>query len=164
MHLHLLFRFGIFNFFLTCLGRNQVYGACCSAQMAKWPKKQLKPVLQSKKHAPRAYYSNIYTVYEGCHQFCHRWGWFYGIWILQVFLCQKYSFLHQLTKNMRQIVHWITSSVQENYMFRTFCVHKLFVFFCFDIQNNLCTQHVLSLLFSFTELVIQWAIFCHIVG
>ena len=29
-------------------------------------------------------------------------------------------------------------------------------FFYFDIQNNLCTQHVLSLLFSCTELVNQW--------
>ena len=29
------------------------------------------------------------------------------------------------------------------------------LFFCFDIQNNLCTQHVLSLEFSCTELVIQ---------
>ena len=27
--------------------------------------------------------------------------------------------------------------------------------FCFDIQNNLCTQHVLSLQFSCTERVIQ---------
>ena len=27
--------------------------------------------------------------------------------------------------------------------------------FCFDSQNNLCTQHVLSLEFSCTELVIQ---------
>ena len=26
---------------------------------------------------------------------------------------------------------------------------------CFDIQNNLCTQHVLSLQFSCTDLVIQ---------
>ena len=29
------------------------------------------------------------------------------------------------------------------------------IVFCFDIQNNLCTQHVLSLQFSCTELVIQ---------
>ena len=47
--------------------------------------------------------------------------------------------------------------------------------FCFDIQNNLsaqhvlpmfsqCSLHVLSLEFSCTELVIQWTIFCHIVG
>ena len=33
-------------------------------------------------------------------------------------------------------------------------------FFCFDSQSNLCTQHVLSLEFSCTELVIQWTIFC----
>mgnify|MGYP007048895123 CR=1 FL=1 len=35
---------------------------------------------------------------------------------------------------------------------------------CFDIQNNLCIQHVLSLEFSFTEIVIQWIICRHIVG
>ena len=39
----------------------------------------------------------------------------------------------------------ITSSVHVVY---TNC-------FCFDIQDNLCTQHVLSLQFSCTELVIQ---------
>ena len=52
-----------------------------------------------------------------------------------------------------------TNSVHENSKPRTCCVHKLFFCFCFDIQNNLCTQHVLSL-----ELVIQWTIFCHIMG
>ena len=34
----------------------------------------------------------------------------------------------------------------EKYKFRTCCVQKLF--FCFDIQNNICTQHVLNLYFS----------------
>ena len=34
----------------------------------------------------------------------------------------------------------------EKYKFRTCCVQKLF-FFCFDIQNNTCTQHVLNLYF-----------------
>ena len=56
-----------------------------------------------------------------------------------------------------------TNSVHENSKPRTCCVHKLF-FFCFDIQNNLCTQHDLSLPFSCTDLGIQWTIFCHIVG
>ena len=31
----------------------------------------------------------------------------------------------------------------------------------FDIQNNLCTQHVLSLQSSCTEFANQWTIFCH---
>ena len=35
----------------------------------------------------------------------------------------------------------------EKYKFRTCCVRKLF-FFCFDIQSNICTQHVLNLYFS----------------
>ena len=42
-------------------------------------------------------------------------------------------------------------------------VEKLLCF-CFGIQNNLCTQHVLNLYFSRTELVIQLTICCHIVG
>ena len=41
-------------------------------------------------------------------------------------------------------------------------------FFVFDLTFRtiyiLCTQHVLSLEFSCTELVIQCTIFCHIVG
>ena len=32
------------------------------------------------------------------------------------------------------------------YKFSISCVQKLF--FCFDIQNNICTQHVLNLYFS----------------
>ena len=62
-------------------------------------------------------------------------------------------------------VHWFTSSVHENNELRTCCVRKLFFCFCFDIKNNLCTQHVLSLFFSSsTELLNQWTILCHIVG
>ena len=42
------------------------------------------------------------------------------------------------------------------YMKTTSSEHVVYInCFCFDIQNNLCTQHVLSLLFSCTELVIQ---------
>ena len=52
---------------------------------------------------------------------------------------------------------------------------EIVICFCFDIQSNLCTQHVLnmfstcsqhvlSLEFSCTELVIQWTIFWHTVG
>ena len=36
----------------------------------------------------------------------------------------------------------------EKYKFRTCCVQKLFFCFCFDIQNNICTQLVLNLYFS----------------
>ena len=62
---------------------------------------------------------------------------------LQVNLCQKLLFLHQLTQNM-------TTDCSLNYKFntwrfealhigRTCCVQKFF-----DIQNNFCTQHVLQ--------------------
>ena len=36
----------------------------------------------------------------------------------------------------------------EKYKFTTSCVQKLFFCFCFDIQNNICTQHVVNLYFS----------------
>ena len=48
-----------------------------------------------------------------------------------------------------QLVHWITSSVQENYKFTTCCVHQIVFCFCFDIQNNfmytICTELVVFL-------------------
>ena len=89
--------------------------------------------------------------------------WIFGGGLIQVNLCQKLLFLHQLTHK----------DCSLNYEFRTWklqaqnmlCTQIVFCFcFCFDIQNNLCTQHVLSLQFSYTELVIQWTIFCHNCG
>ena len=38
--------------------------------------------------------------------------------------------------------------IELQYKFRTCCVQKLFFCFCFDIQNNICTQHVQNLYFS----------------
>ena len=70
---------------------------------------------------------------------------------IQVNLFQKHLFLHQLTHNMT-----IDCSLIVQYMKIARSEHVVSTdFFCFDIQNNLCTQHVLSLQFSCTELVIQ---------
>ena len=82
---------------------------------------------------------------------------------VQVNLCQTLLFLYQLTHNM--------SICSLNYEFSTWkfqaqnmlCT-QIVLRFCFDIQNTLRTQHVLSLEFSCTEVGIQWTIFCHIVG
>ena len=41
---------------------------------------------------------------------------------------------------------------QEKYKFTTCCVQKLFFCFCFDIQNNICTQHVVNLYFSWKSM------------
>ena len=74
---------------------------------------------------------------------------------IQVNLCQKHSFLNQLTHNMTT-----DCSLNPEFSTRKFqaqnmlCTNIVFCF-CFDIQNNLCTQHVLSLEFSCTELGIQ---------
>ena len=97
---------------------------------------------------------------------------------VQVNICQKHLFLHQLTQNMTKdcSLNYVFSTwkFQAKNMLRTCCT-QIVLCFCFDIQNNLCTQHVLnmfsafsqhvlSLQFSCTELVIQWTIFCHILG
>jgi len=62
--------------------------------------------------------------------------------IIQVNLFQKTLILHQLTHNMTRDC---SLNSPEKYKFRTCCVQKLF--FCFDIQNNICTQLVLNLYF-----------------
>ena len=88
-----------------------------------------------------------------------RWYlWFH----LQVNLFQKLLFLHQLTQNMTKDCSLIYQFLHENYKLRTCCVHKLF--WMSKQKTNLCTQHVLSLLFSCTELVNGWTIFSHILG
>ena len=93
---------------------------------------------------------------------------------LQVSLFQKNLFLPQLTQNMTRdcslnykFSTWKLSTSSEHVVY----LHILVFVFVLTIQNNLCTQHVLSMFwgclslqFSFTELVIQWTIFCHIVG
>ena len=72
---------------------------------------------------------------------------------IQVNLFQKRSFVHQLTHNMTTdcslIYDFSTRKVQN-----ILCTKIVFCF-CFGIQNNFCTQHVLNLYFSCTELVIQ---------
>ena len=64
---------------------------------------------------------------------------------LQVNLCQKLLFLHQLTHNM-------TTDCSLNYKFNTWKFqaqnmgeNMLCTEIDFDIQNNLCTQHVLHM-------------------
>ena len=62
--------------------------------------------------------------------------------VIQVNLFQKLLFLNQLTHKILFI------EFPEKYNFTTCCVQKLFFCFCFDIQNNICTQHVVNLYFS----------------
>ena len=64
--------------------------------------------------------------------------------LIQVNLCQKLLFLHQLTQNM-------TTDCLLNYKFHTWKFlaqtweeHVVYRNF-FDIQNNFCTQHVLPI-------------------
>ena len=52
------FSFGTFDSFLAGFGRNLVYSACCSAQMAQ--KQWFKPVKQSRQQALRVYCPNLY--------------------------------------------------------------------------------------------------------
>ena len=90
-----------------------------------------------------------------------------SVQMLQVSLCQKLLFLHQLTHNM-------TTDCSLNYNFKTWKFqaqtwgeHVLYRN-CFrhaeQFLYTTCSPHVLSLEFSCIELVIQWTICRHIVG
>ena len=67
---------------------------------------------------------------------------------LQINLFQRNLFLHQLNHNMTKDCSlnykFSTWKLQAQNTLRTCFVHKFFLVF-FDIQNNLCTQHVLNL-------------------
>ena len=60
---------------------------------------------------------------------------------VQLNFCQKYLFLHQLTYDCSLNYEFSTRKLQIQYML---CTQIVFCF-CFDIHNNLSTQHVLSL-------------------
>ena len=64
--------------------------------------------------------------------------------LLQVNLCQKLLFLHQLTHNMTTDSSWITSSIHENSKLKP-GENMLCTEIVSDIQNNFCTQHVLPM-------------------
>ena len=55
---------------------------------------------------------------------------------------QKPSYLHQFTHKMTRVF----IDFPEKYKFSTFLQKKFC--FCFDIQNNIFTQHVVNLYFS----------------
>ena len=67
-------------------------------------------------------------------------------WILKTLLHTGKSVSEALILELVNVRLFI--ELQEKYKFRTCCVQKLFFCFCFDIQNNICTQHVLNLYFS----------------
>ena len=76
---------------------------------------------------------------------------FFKIWIVQVNLCQKVLFLHQLTQ---QIVHRITSSIHENFKLKP-GKNMLCTEIVSDIQNNICTHHVLPTLLEIPPIQIS---------
>ena len=67
--------------------------------------------------------------------------------LIQVSLCQKLLFLHQLNHNTVQCDNKLFI-VHENYKLRIPAEHVVFTNCCFrfDIQNNFGTQHVLQML------------------
>ena len=92
----------------------------------------------------------VQSNFEGKKEEKHQQNKFETAWEeLQVNLCQKLLFLHQLTHNM-------TSDCSLNYKFNTYmkipssnlrrsCVQKGYpTEIVTDIQNNFCTQHVLT--------------------
>ena len=76
---------------------------------------------------------------------------------IQVNLCQKLSFLNQLTHNMTR--YCSLNSRKNTYKFTTCCVQILFWKPKEKPKNNFCTQHVLNLyflVFNEQSLVILW--------
>ena len=65
--------------------------------------------------------------------------------LIQVNLCQKLLFLNRLTHNMRRDCSLNSS---KNTSAEHVLCKNWFCLFLFDIQNNICTQHVLNLYFS----------------
>ena len=67
------------------------------------------------------------------------------VFCLQVNLFQKPSFLHQLIHNMTRdcSLNSPKNTSSEHVLYKNCCCFL----FCFDIQNNICTQHVLNLYF-----------------
>ena len=66
---------------------------------------------------------------------------------LQVNLCQKHSFLNQLTHNMTTDCSLITDFSTRKIQVQNMLCTKFVFCFCFGIQNNFCTQYVLNLYF-----------------
>ena len=58
--------------------------------------------------------------------------------------------LHQLTQNMTICRLFI--EFPEEYKFTKCCVQKSFFCFCFNIQSNICTKHVVNLYFSWNSM------------
>ena len=65
------------------------------------------------------------------------------LWLcnIQVSLCQKLLFLHQLTYNMTTDCSFMTSSVHENYKLRTCSEHVVYIN-CFECQNKNKKQYM----------------------
>ena len=74
--------------------------------------------------------------------------------VIQVNLFQKHLILHQLTHNMTKdcslIYQFSTWKLQAQNML---CAQ---IGFCFDIQNNSCTQHVLPVFWACSFHVLNW--------
>ena len=65
--------------------------------------------------------------------------------LVLVNLCQKLLFLNQLTHTMMTDWSLFMKIVSSEYLQNMLCTQLLFLF-CFDIQNNFGTQHVLQML------------------
>ena len=78
-----------------------------------------------------------------CHKYEFQADGFCPIREVQVNLFQKPSFLHQLTHSMTRdcSLNSPKNTSSQHVMYTNCC-------FCFDIQNNICTQHVVNLYFG----------------
>ena len=120
---------------------------------------------------PKVFFISSWNKEKMLLKFCWLLRFVWWTWktdqAIQVNLCQKHLFLDQLT-------HTMTKDCSLIYQFSTWSskhvvyTNCLFFCFCFDIQNNLCTQHVQLAIFMYwickfneQSFVILWVSWCH---
>ena len=84
-------------------------------------------------------------------RYIHTFVYVFQVSKIQVNLCQKHSFLNQLTHNMTTDCSLITDFSTRKIQVENMLCIKIVFCICFGIQNNFSTQRVLNLYFSCTE-------------
>ena len=85
---------------------------------------------------------------KNCKELYCKWMMHLCIFVVQVNLCQKLSFLNQLTQTMRRDCSLNSKKIRVNNILCT----KIIFCFCFDILNNICTLDVVNLYFSWNSM------------
>ena len=88
----------------------------------------------------------------------------------QIWICWLAFLQFQTSTNILHFYEWQFNTMTLERLLSNSAIPRLYLlgssshFFLFTFKNNLCTQHVLNLYFSCTELGNHWTICRHIVG